>query len=62
VIKRRYGKTPFTEWVWRAGLIDSETGELDPSKFHHGYAWIDASTYADFNKIASNYQILSGGR
>jgi len=62
VIKRRCGKGPYANWVWQAGLIDSKTGELDPRKFHHGYAWVNARTYEDFNKIAENYQFLTSRR
>jgi len=56
-IKRR-GKLPYHEQVWEAALIDPRTGELDPRKFHDGFGWVDASSFADPYEIARNYIIL----
>jgi len=62
VIERRYGKRPYTKRVWRAGISDSKTGELDNRNFHKGYAQVDARTYEDFNEIADKYQFLNDRR
>lgn len=60
-IRRKWGRARTNE-VWRALLIDPNTGCIDPRKLHRGYGWVTERDVENIGNVIRRYEIATGRR
>jgi len=60
-IRRKWGRARTNE-VWRALLIDPNTGCIDPRKLHSGYGWVTERDVENIGNVIRRYEIATGRR